>query len=319
MRKLILLCPFLLAACSTNKIAVRASAPLLYQASIGVESERDLEHFRHAVPGNLMMMEGMLSLDPQNQTLLVSLIKGYAGLAFAVDETDYFESQMSNKESEILKERAIINYTKAFQYGLQYLKSKNIAWGDIKNISGTPEKIPGLIDSKLSHDIQDLEAVMFTAQSLGGMINLQKDNILLVADLPIVKAMFDWTCGISPDINFGACEVFKGAYEAGRPKMLGGNPEKGKEIFLKAIEKFPHNWMIRTAYMQFYSMPLSDEESFKDQEQFLQQRAEEFMHFLKWSGEEVQSESFNNPRLRLYQAIAIKRFQLMQKYRKNLF
>ena len=59
----------------------------------------------------------------------------------------------------------------------------------------------------------------------------------LVSNLPIVKGLFDWVCSKSPNINFGACDIFYGAYQAQRPLMLGGNPEKGKEIFLKVEKK----------------------------------------------------------------------------------
>ena len=73
----------------------------------------------------------------------------------------------------------------------------------------------------------------------------------LVAKRPLVKSIFDYVCDINPDFNSGACDIFYAANLVLTPAMMGGNPAKGQEIFEKAMKKYPENYFIRVAYMQF--------------------------------------------------------------------
>src|SRR5690606_29325702 len=130
---------------------------------------------------------------------------------------------------------------------------------------------PALLSKKLPSNKRAYEATAFFAQALGGLINMKKDDMVLVAQLPVAKGMFDWVCVEEPNINHGACDLFYGAYEAGRPKMLGGNPEKGKKIFLKAIELNPNNWLARVTYLQYYVIPMFDEDEWAAQKKVLDQ------------------------------------------------
>jgi hypothetical protein len=212
-----------------------------------------------------------------------------------------------------------MNYSKAINFGIRYLKQKKINWEDLKTKMNDQAALMHLFDKNLSSEKIDLETMIFTAQSLGSVINLQKDNMTLVSELPIVKAMFDWTCMKNPSLNFGTCDIFFGTYEAGRPKMLGGNPEKGKEIFEKAILKHPYNWLIRVSYIQYYLIPMADEEGFKIQMDYLKERAVEFKQSQMYQPTPQIFDWAREDRLRLFQSIAIKRYELFEKYKKQLF
>jgi hypothetical protein len=138
----------------------------------------------------------------------------------------------------------------------------------------------------------------------------------------VAKAMFDWVCMKDPKINYGTCDIFYGAYEAGRPKMLGGNPDKGKDIFLRAIENHPHNWLIRTSYMQYYLIPQNDKAGFDQQLEYLKSKQEEFQAFHVYSSDSNANKEVNwnqESRLRFYQSLALKRFELINKYQKQFF
>jgi hypothetical protein len=286
-----------------------------------VETEANYELFKNGVPGNLLLMEGLLSESPENKDILATLTKGYAGYAFAVNETEMLNEDWSESKSEIGRSQALLNYTRALNFGLRYLRTQKIELTDLINQMNTPQGISQLLDKHLSTDKKDLETVLFTAQAFAALINLQKDNIPMVAELPAAKVMFDWVCLKNPEINYGTCDIFYGAFEAGRPKMLGGNPEKGKAIFLRAIEKNPDNWLIRTSYMQYYLIPQSDKSGFDSQMEYLKNKQEEFKAFHVYSSDpKSQNVSWNKEsHLRLYQSLALKRSELMSKYQKQFF
>lgn len=313
------LCVLLSACTSMNKIAINSASDLLYKASGSIESESNLEMVRLSLPANLTLIEGLLSESKNNEEILATLTKGYVGYAFAVNESDFINDELANSKTESAKVLALRNYSKGLAFGIRYLHQKNIEWNDLITKLNEGPAILHNFDKNLSDKKIDLETMLFTAQALGSLINLQKDNIQLVSQLPLVKLMFDWVCMKNPSINYGTCDIFYATFEAARPKMLGGNPEKSKELFEKAILKHPHNWLIRTSYLQYYLIPMGDEDGFKIQMDILQNLNNSFnesqiykpqMNIPEWGREE---------RLHFYQAISIKRYELYEKYKKQLF
>jgi hypothetical protein len=310
----------LLVSCSgLKKIAVGSTASILYDASVEIETEDNWEHFSKAVPGNLKLIEGMHSVNPSDEQLLVTLIKGYAGYAFIVPETYYLNDFYAENDDETNLKQALYHYSRSFKYGLNFLELQGLTYKDLTKALKEKGGIPRLLDNHLDEEKLHLEAILFMGQSLGQMVNFQRTRMSMVAQLPVVKGLFDWVCAKKPDMNFGACQIFYGAYEAGRPRTMGGNPEKGKKIFLKMIEDNPANWLARVAYMQFYLIPLLDEKGYKQQKFFMETAKRKHYQELTWSPVRKPDVDFKEKRLRLYQALAIKRFEIMQKFEKEIF
>ena len=103
--------------------------------------------------------------------------------------------------------------------------------------------------------------------------------------------------------------------------MLGGSPEKGKEIFLKAMKQYPHNHLIRMSYLQYYIIPKGDEAAFDEQMRLLEKEYNVFKSAKEWSpsASPVESQNAPNPRLNLFNATAFKRFELYQANRDDVF
>ncbi|MBC98905.1 MAG: hypothetical protein CME63_14265 [Halobacteriovoraceae bacterium] len=316
----ILLILSLLVGCSSMRSAgLGVVSPMFKEAMTGIESEGRWEHFKKATPANLTLVDGLLSVRPHDPSLLLAAIKGNAGYAFGVEETLYLEDKLNDEEESVHKDNAIAYYSKAVEYGLRFLNDNDLSLSDLQKAQKEAKGVRGLLASQLSNDETTLELMLFFAQSMGSLINMQRDNILLVAQLPIVKGMFDWVCDETPDIAHGTCSIFYGSYEAGRPATLGGNPTEGKRIFEELISKNPANWLARVSLMQYYSIPQYDEDSYY----FHKKSMEKYVDILKesfyWSPGKEGDEHLKDPTLRLYQAIAIKRYEIIKKYEKDLF
>jgi hypothetical protein len=314
-----------LSSCSSmDRMAVDMTADLLYRGSVELETERNWNDFKNGAPANLKLLEGLLYLSPNNPMLLASLAKGYAGLAFAVDETLHWREIYADSEVATHLDQAILHYSKAVKYGLRYLALRKISYQQLSEEARSDNGIGKLFDQKLHGDREeDRVAVLFTAQSIGGLTNLQKSNYQLISQLSVVKQMFDWVCSKDSDIGFGACDIFYGAYWAARPKLMGGDPELGREIFLKLIKRWPDNWLIRIAYIQYYLIPMMDETGYLEQKQFMEKALRTFNSSRGWlppskllknnSSDEI------NQRLHIYRAIALKRFQIIKQFEGDLF
>ncbi len=305
---------------SIQKVAVATTGSIIYEASPHIESETSFESFQKGIPGSLKLAEAFWYLKQDDEDSLVSLIKGYTGYAFVVNETFYLNDQLLDVDESPHKDQAIINYTKSMQYGMKFLEQNDVPFSMLVEKMKENDGIKKLLESEFSDDLRDLEGVMFTAQSLSCLINLQKDKVSLYAYVPIAKAMYDWVCSKNPQINHGACDIFYGSYEASRPSMLGGNPKKGKEHFLKAIKNHPYNWLARVMYIQHYLIPMSDDEGYAQQKEFFEINSRKYHEAIKWNPDQsYEQRILGDKRMRLYQMMALKRFEFIKKNDKDLF
>lgn len=302
-----------------QNMMVGATGKLIYESTAGIEKENNLENFESGILGNLMLVEGLLSLKPEDSDLLVALTKGYAGYTFSVLETHYLRDYYAEKDNSPYKKKVIEYYSRALKYGLRFFKSNGMSFEDLKK-AWREDTLNDMLNTKLGNNDRDIEGVVFTGHSLGGLVNFQKGKMRIVTYAPLAKALFDWSCNKNPDIGNGICDIFFGAYESSRPRGLGGNPELGKNYFLNFIAKNPNNWLGRVAYMQYYLIPYVDEEGYKEQKKFMQNALKVHQKELFWSPNEMEEKDmFSNDRLRLYQTIAVERFKIMKKYEKDLF
>jgi hypothetical protein len=307
-------------------MAVSTTSDLLYSISNEVEANPSYEVFRLGGPANLQLLEGLLFESPQNKDLLLALTKGYGGYAFAVNETEMLNEEWSGAseyKKELARTQALLNYSRSLDFGIRYLRTEKIEFNELLTQMNDLEAVTLLFNKHLAADKKNLELVLFTAQSFMALINLQRDNLSLVAQLPLAKTMFDWVCAKNLNINFGTCAILEGALEASRPKMLGGNPLKGKEIFLRGIENNPHNWLIRSTYIQYYLIPQNDKEGFDLQIKYLKEKQEEFNALYIYSADLKKDykdkKELGESHLRFYQSLALKRTELMNRYYKQLF
>ena len=308
---------FLLVSCSSvHKAGLRMTGGIFDRAGEQMETTGNWEMFKNSVPGNLQLVEGLLAVDPKNKSLLRTLIKGYAGFAYVVNETYYLQDKTFDQNNSIHLEQALWNYSKALNFGKRYLATEGILLQDVLTQSRGGD-LAKFLDGKLN-DKEDLEAVFYLAQSWGAIINLQKQNLVLVSQVDIVKSLFDWACSKKPDFNFGACRIFYGAYDLGRPKMLGGNPDRGREILLDAINQYPQNYLMRVAYLEYYVVPNLDLKEYSKHKKAVKDFAVIFKQQMKVDPLKNADEVFNN-RLNLFNSLAIKRMELMEVVEKKLF
>lgn len=315
MNQILSLLLLFLAGCgSINKWALRSATPLFEKSSTLSTQEKNWNTFREATPANLRFTELLALQDPDNLSLLALLIKGYAGYAYAVPETLFFQDELSGLEESSWKNEALHHYTRALDYGLLYLKKKNLSHLDLLNLD--EKKLIKKLKKNL--DQEDLPAVLYTAQAWGSLINLQKDNVALISQIPRVKIMFDYVCSLDPKIEHGVCDLFYAQYEASRPRMLGGNPEKARELYQLAFEKYPKNLLMRLSFIQYLLIPGMELEAYQKEAVWLK------TEFSKWENSnrnslEDTSEYRDAREINLYNAIAKKRFEAIEKFKAKIF
>jgi hypothetical protein len=313
MRTLIFFVLLIVSGCSLQKMALRGATPIFVKSSDVVMKEANWDFFKDSSPGNIKFLEVLWETDKENLGLLSALLKSYAGYAFGVSETLALEDELRGAEESPWKSDALTYYTRSLDLGLLYLKNRGLLREDLLSLDES------VLQKKLNRlSEEDIPALLYTAQSWGSLINLQKDNIILVSLVPRVKILFDHVCKVKPEIDNNVCDLFYAQYESSRPRMLGGNPEKGAELFLDAIKRNPQNLLLRLSYIQYVLIPSMDEPKYEKEASLLQ---EEFAHWRNINRDSLQNLSpyKDAPQLNLFNAIAQKRFQIIEKYKKKIF
>ncbi|MCX7984113.1 MAG: TRAP transporter TatT component family protein [Bacteroidetes bacterium] len=197
-------------------IAVRSMSGIFQNGIATYMEESDLQLARESLGSTLKLIETLIKTDPNNKDLLVYAAQGYQayGLAFCEDIDD---------------ERARTFYLRGKEYGLRALtQNKHFVQG----LDGTLEQFRVGV---LTFSKNDVPAIFWTAFNWGSYINITRSDVTALADIPKVLELISFVLHHDSAYYYGAAYVFLGTIEATTPKALGGNPDKAKEYFEKAL------------------------------------------------------------------------------------
>lgn len=250
----------LICSCSIKKMAVRSTVDILNDGMKAFYEEHDLAFAREAAAGNIKMLEGMLLSDPGNRKLLAILSRSFANYSLAFVETGAWLLQQSDPlgyRNEL--RRAQKFYSRGREYGLRALP-------DTGNFNDAFEK--DLDDFKKhlkGYSKKDVSVLFWLAFNWALEINLSLNKPSSIAELPYVVALMSRIMELDETYYYGGPHLFFGTYYAGRPKMLGGNPEKGKEHFEKAVSISKGKFLIAYLfYAKFYAIQTQNKKKFQE-------------------------------------------------------
>lgn len=229
----LLLC---LSGCSLNRLAVKAAAPVVDRGLTAIYRERDPQFAREALPANLKLMEVLLESDTGNQKLLLNAAMGFCGYGFM-----FIEDESEARASEL--------YRKGAAYALRALTLKGAA-------------ADGAVDP-LALKKRTAPAAFWHTFCRASYVNLNRDDPDAVAELPKIMPVAERLAGIAPDYYYNGAYAMLGTYYALRPKILGGDPEKAKLNFDKAMRDGGEGFLLN-AYMaaRMYAVAAQDEDYF---------------------------------------------------------
>lgn len=213
----VLLVIFISTACATNKtMTVGATASLLEDIAKSAYRQSDLRLIREGMPSYLMLIDGMVEAVPDNARLLISAAQGYASFASAfIQDED--------------KEYANVLYARAKEYALRALEQIGFRNPLSKSFDDF-EKDLNTLGKK------DVPYIFWAASCWGNWISLNQGSIEAVAELPRVELMMKRVLELDEGFYYGGAHIFMGILNASKPKMAGGDLNRAKDYFLKAIE-----------------------------------------------------------------------------------
>ncbi len=213
---LLFLISTVISGCSMDKILVRASTPLIEGGIHAMNQETDLRLAENAIPTNLNMLEGMIRIDPDNDSLRVYAAQAYYGLGYGF-----------NEDNRPL--RAVNFYLRGLKHGLHAL-----AVNGYKNIrNGSMDELEAML-KKMDDD--DVGALFWTASNWAKWIDQNRDKSESLIELPKPTALMQRVLELDDSFYYGGAHIYFGVFYGGRSPMFGGDFKKSEAHFDRARE-----------------------------------------------------------------------------------
>jgi predicted anti-sigma-YlaC factor YlaD len=250
-----------LQGCSPRALATGMIANALSSDPSGggvYAQDDDPELVRAAVPFGLKTMEGLLASHPDHEGLLTALASGFTQYAYAFVQVDADEAEAGGRSgvAQAGRARARKLYLRARDYGLRGLEARH---------EGIAARLRGARDleqplAELSRD--DLPLAYWTAASWALAIAAGKDDMQLVAELPVPGALMRRALAIDETWDEGALHEFFVSWEAAQ-----GGPgafERAREHLARALElSHGRKLGVLVSYAESVCVPRQDRAEFQ--------------------------------------------------------
>jgi hypothetical protein len=242
--------------CSMTKMTANQTASIMVKSMPAYDRETNLEFAEQSMAGNLKMVEGLLEVTPDNRELLELASSSYARYAFGFveDKIDIADSRYDLEEREKLVDQAVDFYERARNYGVRLIAQSR------KDFAAILEQNPEALSLELERlGEKDVPGLFWTAYAWGSLINLKQDEPRHLANLPKVDLMMRRVLELDENFFFAGPHFFYGVYYGGRPETLGGDPEKAKQHFQRAIRLTDGKYlMTKFLLAKYYAVPVQD-------------------------------------------------------------
>jgi len=250
--------------CDLGKVTVNTTSKVLVRAQPALKQEADYDLAARALPATLKTVEGFWYVNP-NDRLTGILAEGFCqyGTGFVEDEWEIAVLEKRLDEADYLSARATRMFVRCTNYGLRMLGEtwQKGFFGEFAGIRAMLEKT-----GKGQRD-----GLMWAAIGLAATINQNKDNITLVTQLPTARMILQRVVKLDDDNDYredlakrALPHMALGLAFLAQAKALGGDPEKGKAHFERAMKITDNKFLLpKVYYARHYAVAIQDRDLFR--------------------------------------------------------
>ncbi len=199
-----------------------------------LQKQTDLDLVCEGAPAYLLMIDSMLASDPDDTALLRIGSQSYAAYTSALAECD-----APAKRIQAIADKARLYGTTLISH---LLPDATTARQDE-------------LDRELARAGKaDIPSLFWGTLAWLSWIQQQQGSPAAMADLVVVEKIMTRLLQLDETFQFGAIHLFFGALHATRPALIGGNPERSRQHFERALEISRHQFLlIQTTYAETYA------------------------------------------------------------------
>jgi len=219
--------------------------PMLDPLTVSMQKQTDLELLQEGAPSLLLLLDGLVASDPNNEKLLMTATRAYGAYA-----TILYEDGQT--------ERAVNMSIKSRDYGINLINLLPA----LKSIKGQTRQALAEIKKALAKATPaQVEYLFWGAYGWSTWIQYQEGSPAALADLPIVELIMLRVVELDESYYYGGAHIFLGAYYGSRPQIYGGKPDASRKHFERALTLNKRQFLpTQVAYAQTYARIMFDRE-----------------------------------------------------------
>lgn len=242
------------AGCDLTRFTANSTANMFGRASAGLEQHFDYELVGDALPGNILQLEGVFRIVPDNEPLGLTLTRAYVsyGYGWVEDELEQAQDAGDLDEEERLLARARLLYERGRNIGIHLMRLRNP--GIDEALTGGHEGFVDYINRNFTSP-NDVPLLFWTGYAWGSAINAGRDDPNMVLSLPFAKSLVQRAVELDPTYYNYSGLTFLGVVNASLPEQLGGNPDRAREYFEQALEATDRKFFtVQFSYARTYAV-----------------------------------------------------------------
>lgn len=223
-------------------------------------SSNDPQTVMQALPAYLILMDGLLEADPDDEALLktsAGLMNAYAGLLGsqlalmenqALDKQDQEQLKIIRAQQKKLNQKALARVARAIcRYKENFCDLTTIRYSEFK--------------TRLeSSSIDDVDMLYSLGAAWVSWLQVNSDDWNTMAQLPQIKLIMQTVVALDENWEHAGAHMYLGVLNSLLPGMLGGKPDTGNLHFEAAIRLTKgKNLMAKVLYAEYYARLVFDE------------------------------------------------------------
>ena len=218
-----------------------ATSRMADNITLAIQNQDDPATVRDGAPAYLLMIDGLIEGDPQNEDLLLAGAKLYGSYTSAFVDDEERAQRLANK-SLAYAERALC------------LDVVEVCNARADKLDRFEESLDGTTRS-------DLKAMYAYAVAWASWTQVNASDWNAVADLGKVTALFEQCILIDESYDGGGAHLYLGVIKSLLPAALGGKPELARAHFERARElSGGKNLMVDVLMAKHYARNVYDQE-----------------------------------------------------------
>jgi len=216
-----------------------------------------------AAPAGIMQLEGLLRVAPENQDVLMNLAKSYVGYSFGFVEDELQRADPSDFDrQDHLRYRARLMYVRARNLMFKYMELEKGGFHEARR--GGLETLERWLAEECT-EREDAGMLMWAGQAWALAIGMSLDDPDMVADVSAAVAIIEKSAELDERYENSAALSMMAIIKSDFPEALGGEPERGRELFERALELTDRKiLLIHLNYARTYAVRTGNRELFDE-------------------------------------------------------